>query len=1046
MLRKKFKPRPPTARSSQSYGETFNKVKISKKDLKQEQITCDDVLHDNRYRNASNLNYTPKQVNGRSRNSSTCKTPLLHNGTLINKRWKVSGKIGEGTFSQVFALNDIRGSTITAAKIQRQISDVCTNQLQRERDVFRALRSINKKSCKVYYYGPVSESDSRYVLVMDRYGANLSQLRKKQPRRCFPLHIVFAFASKMLLGLKDLHEVGYVHRDVKPSNFLVFDPNLKKGKQSNFCSSKVLESDLQIQLADFGLARYMHNRDGSVKEERSNTGFRGSSLYASANAHRKRDLGPRDDLWSLIFSTMELAGIRLPWGALLKTKPNRRDQNDIAENETKEEERKDVGDMKEKYTHSTKAFLALWSSRFNEALEKLYNRNLRQRHNEENDLKELLEMPLERFVKILSELEFNEIPDYEELYEIFDGIYLFLKTGVTSRVDDEEDIIEDEEVFEENNEISSIPDPSMMLAKQYAAMASAAALQASKFISRVVDDACKAVEIASCRIEQYKEDIQLAAFVAQEAAISAKKASDCASLFVKRAQLGLVLTRAAAVAAHAKVVGKKAYRKAAAFMHAAVAVSAAEDTCASASDTVSTVLAFTTKLKKKEKKRKRKKEKMEMERKQKKKRRMEKSHPVVICTTDRNKILPKKGMSVRLRTEERGRKGKKHFEYYSGRIQRVLRNGSVCVNSLYEKDEEIVEANAISECLRIIDGETGASLCVTIGEKNVDSMMIKENEWEGASIVGLKVLVRLKNKKSYPGWVKIYLPSRKKKEKYLIQFDDGDTLWVNIPGEGVQVYTPSGNPFSLFDLISSSKVKNTEELSSAKSTCPTKGKMKMDLNNDEKDIIKKLKNKYFEVYGTQAKGRFSNDCAWLRGKISKKEDEVKKLREQFFAVFGKRARGPYSSNSTWLKKRIADGKGTIKGEKGKDDNDQDTTMTSKRKVQRNGNGSSSRIVSKLSLPENCTFAKGLELVSSDRFVGQRIQTRFLNRKKYCGYVVRFKENNKRKGVYARWKIVYDDGDEEWRELPCKEVEFIENQPVKRRLRKKAERYGLSNNG
>jgi tau tubulin kinase len=75
----------------------------------------------------------------------------------------------------------------------------------------------------------------------------------------------------MLSAIQRVHDAGYIHRDVKPSNFV-----LGPGKGYN-----------QVYLIDFGLGKKHLNEDGTPVEERKNMSFRGTVAYASLNAHSK---------------------------------------------------------------------------------------------------------------------------------------------------------------------------------------------------------------------------------------------------------------------------------------------------------------------------------------------------------------------------------------------------------------------------------------------------------------------------------------------------------------------------------------------------------------------------------------------------------------------------------------------------------------------------------------------------------------------------------------------------------------------------------------
>ena len=110
----------------------------------------------------------------------------------------------------------------------------------------------------------------------------------------------------MLDAIEHVHSHGVLHRDIKPSNFAVGLP----------------PQDGTVYLLDFGLARIFRSSDGSIRPPRESAGFRGTSRYASLNTHFGRDMGRRDDLWSLFYVLVEFVLGSLPWRRL-------RDKNEV---------------------------------------------------------------------------------------------------------------------------------------------------------------------------------------------------------------------------------------------------------------------------------------------------------------------------------------------------------------------------------------------------------------------------------------------------------------------------------------------------------------------------------------------------------------------------------------------------------------------------------------------------------------------------------------------------------------------------------------------
>ncbi|KAK6040210.1 hypothetical protein COOONC_22285 [Cooperia oncophora] len=162
-------------------------------------------------------------------------------------------------------------------------------------------------------------------IVMELLGKSLSELRKKSDGKKFDAITALRVGLCMTDTLRVLHDMGFLHRDVKPGNM---------------CVGLTPETIRRIYLLDFGLARQfkvvcfdikvLPARDvrvllqekGKIKR-RGHVGFRGTLRYVSLNVHERRDQCPCDDLISNFYSMAELSEGSLPWTRL-------RDPEDIA--------------------------------------------------------------------------------------------------------------------------------------------------------------------------------------------------------------------------------------------------------------------------------------------------------------------------------------------------------------------------------------------------------------------------------------------------------------------------------------------------------------------------------------------------------------------------------------------------------------------------------------------------------------------------------------------------------------------------------------------
>jgi serine/threonine protein kinase len=140
------------------------------------------------------------------------------------------------------------------------------------------------------------------VLVMELLGESMSMLRvSPESIHGVPVSKCVGVGIEMLDAIEAFHRHGYVHRDIKASNFAL--SALKPGMPS---------ARRRYLLIDFGLSR-QHLTDGTVIPARPVAEFRGTSMYASLSAHRRQELGPKDDLWSWYYLVLDFMRGELPW-------------------------------------------------------------------------------------------------------------------------------------------------------------------------------------------------------------------------------------------------------------------------------------------------------------------------------------------------------------------------------------------------------------------------------------------------------------------------------------------------------------------------------------------------------------------------------------------------------------------------------------------------------------------------------------------------------------------------------------------------------------
>jgi serine/threonine-protein kinase len=147
-------------------------------------------------------------------------------------RYRLERLLGEGATGLVYAAADEDGSQV-AIKLLRP--DHVENEVARARFLREAklVRAIESRHIAPVL--DVGELDGLFFLVMPYYAGG-SLARRLRERGRLELDETADLAAQLGRGLDALHELGILHRDVKPSNVL-------------------LDADGTAALADFGLAR-----------------------------------------------------------------------------------------------------------------------------------------------------------------------------------------------------------------------------------------------------------------------------------------------------------------------------------------------------------------------------------------------------------------------------------------------------------------------------------------------------------------------------------------------------------------------------------------------------------------------------------------------------------------------------------------------------------------------------------------------------------------------------------------------------------------------
>ncbi|CAH8275315.1 unnamed protein product [Arabidopsis lyrata] len=212
----------------------------------------------------------------------------------VGNKFRLGRKIGSGSFGEIYLGTNIHTNEEVAIKLE----SVKTKhpQLLYESKLYRILQGGTGVP-NVKWFGVEGDYN---VLVMDLLGPSLEDLFNFCSRK-LSLKSVLMLADQMINRVEYFHSKSFLHRDLKPDNFL-----MGLGRRAN-----------QVYIIDFGLAKKY--RDSTTHQHipyRENKNLTGTARYASMNTHLGIEQSRRDDLESLGYILMYFLKGSLPWQGL----------------------------------------------------------------------------------------------------------------------------------------------------------------------------------------------------------------------------------------------------------------------------------------------------------------------------------------------------------------------------------------------------------------------------------------------------------------------------------------------------------------------------------------------------------------------------------------------------------------------------------------------------------------------------------------------------------------------------------------------------------
>ena len=209
---------------------------------------------------------------------------MLKEGIVLGERYEIISRIGAGGMADVYKAQDHKLNRLIAIKVMKAEFREDTSFVTKFQKEAQAAAKLSHPNVVNVY--DVGEDRGLYYIVMElvegitlkNYIARKGKLSVKEAT---------SIAIQVSLGLEAAHNVGIIHRDVKPQNIII-------------------STDGKVKLSDFGIAK-------AINSNTITANVMGSVHYSSPEQVRGGFSDAKSDIYSLGITMYEMVTGRVPF-------------------------------------------------------------------------------------------------------------------------------------------------------------------------------------------------------------------------------------------------------------------------------------------------------------------------------------------------------------------------------------------------------------------------------------------------------------------------------------------------------------------------------------------------------------------------------------------------------------------------------------------------------------------------------------------------------------------------------------------------------------